>query len=123
MPQIKKKKEYTEMLFYNQEGLCAICGLEMILVRPNSKGQISSTGATIDHKLPKKLGGTNKLSNLQIVHRYCNNKRGHKEITELDLEHICNKMKRRIEHYNMIYANEPNPLQKLKKTKQHGTKI
>ena len=44
---------------------CGLCGLHV----PYKK-------ATIDHILPRSLGGSNQISNLQLAHGRCNNKKG-----------------------------------------------
>ena len=44
---------------------CGICGFHVALKK-----------ATLDHILPRSLGGPNILSNLQLSHRKCNNQKG-----------------------------------------------
>ncbi len=41
---------------------------------------------TVDHKIPKALGGKDEYKNLQILHRHC-----HDEKTSLDLTEIRKK--------------------------------
>lgn len=60
----KDKKRWQELLdlFNNQNGIC-----------PYFKEPIAiGLNASIDHKLPKKLGGSNEISNLQWVHHAAN---------------------------------------------------
>lgn len=49
------------MLLQNQKGFCALCFEPLTLEKVN-----------VDHIIPKSLGGTNTLDNLQAVHRKCN---------------------------------------------------
>ena len=38
----------------------------------------SSKARTIDYIIPKHIGGTNHIDNLQLTHKACNKKKGHK---------------------------------------------
>jgi 5-methylcytosine-specific restriction endonuclease McrA len=51
-------------------GRCLICG------GPLRFEALTGAGATIEHILPRSLGGTNDLSNLGIAHRRCNGEKG-----------------------------------------------
>lgn len=51
-------------------GRCLICG------GPVCFDTRTGEGATIEHILPRSLGGTNELSNLGIAHRRCNSEKG-----------------------------------------------
>lgn len=57
---------------------CYICGNPM-----NFESLRRKTGATIDHVIPKSKGGSNKLSNLRLAHRRCNEAKADKLIGEL----------------------------------------
>ena len=48
---------------------CALCG------KPIRWDEL-----TVDHILPKSLGGSDKIENLQFAHRECNNSKGNKYI-------------------------------------------
>lgn len=51
-------------------GRCLICG------GPVCFDQGTGEGATIEHILPRSLGGTNDLKNLGIAHMRCNSEKG-----------------------------------------------
>lgn len=48
------------------KGICQICG------QPVS---MEAGDAQVDHKIPKRNGGTDELSNLQLLHRSCHSKK------------------------------------------------
>ncbi len=52
-------------LFQLQAGVCLFCEGEFSLSRP----------ATIEHLVPRALGGSNKFDNLALTHAKCNQKR------------------------------------------------
>lgn len=61
-------------LFIKTGGLCSLCG-----------GRIDSySEASLDHIVPKSKGGTNKKSNLQLAHKYCNSIKGSKDMNDID---------------------------------------
>ena len=51
---------------------CWLCGL---VVRKNAHGLERHT---LDHVLPKSLGGDNKVENLKLAHKGCNEARGNR---------------------------------------------
>ena len=59
------KSYYLPILIEHQNNLCALC------TAPFGTGY--SLSPSIDHKVPVIKGGSDKLSNLQAVHRRCNN--------------------------------------------------
>lgn len=59
------------MLRNGGEVLCAICHLPCTLTKFPQLGQL-----TIDHIIPKNLGGTTRRSNLQPAHARCNSYKG-----------------------------------------------
>lgn len=61
----RSKAQKRAILFRQQRGRCAICG-----------SQMSLTMASLDHIVPRKHRGTNKMSNLRLAHKTCNNERG-----------------------------------------------
>ncbi len=67
-----KRSSKVRMLFHRQNGKCSICGRLMTydLNQPNT--------ATIDHIVPKSLGGSNGKKNLQAACGDCNNAKGSK---------------------------------------------
>lgn len=69
------------LMIYERDGwLCGFCGEE---VNPqeahNSPGQ-----ATLDHILPRSLGGPDDHSNLRLLHRYCNNVRSNRPLLRIE---------------------------------------
>jgi len=65
----KRLKEYRNFLFQRDPN-CKLC-LQSISNRKE---------ASIDHIIPKSLGGTNDYDNLQLAHRDCNSRRGNKPL-------------------------------------------
>ena len=51
-------------------GKCLICG------GPLRFDAATGEGATVEHILPRSLGGSNELLNLGIAHRHCNGEKG-----------------------------------------------
>ena len=52
-----------QILFKKQKGRCNWCGSQFTI------DDLSTM--EVDHKIPKSLGGTNDLDNLQLLHRHC----------------------------------------------------
>lgn len=64
---LPKDSSKRRTVFANSKGLCGICG------KPADYKTF-----TLDHVIPKSKGGSNKISNLQAAHLYCNWKKGNK---------------------------------------------
>lgn len=67
-PNTKKRKKLVKKLLRKSGGNCGICG------KPVRKEDRS-----LDHKIPKVYfdrPGANYISNLQIAHKTCNNRKG-----------------------------------------------
>jgi 5-methylcytosine-specific restriction endonuclease McrA len=64
----------TDITFVRKDhlwaGRCLICGGPVCFDRRTGEG------ATIEHILPRSLGGTNDLKNLGIAHMRCNSEKG-----------------------------------------------
>lgn len=59
---------------------CALCGDRMnFTVTTGPRGE-SDDGPTIDHIVPRSLGGTNELANLQLAHWRCNRAKGNRSL-------------------------------------------
>ena len=58
-------EKYYEALFAIQKSTCALCGK-----------RVTKTTRSIDHKIPRSKGGSDRLTNLQLVHRSCNSSKG-----------------------------------------------
>ncbi len=71
-----------KLLFERDAGLCHLCGgLTVEPARlPYQRGQ-SDLLATLDHLIPRSQGGSRKLSNSALAHKWCNAFRGEREIT------------------------------------------
>ena len=61
----KKVSASLEKLWRRYHGLCWLCGLAVPLAE-----------ATRDHKVPKSRGGSNRIDNIALAHRACNELRG-----------------------------------------------
>jgi 5-methylcytosine-specific restriction endonuclease McrA len=58
---------------------CALCGGDIIMGLPSGpKGD--DRGPSIDHIIPKSLGGSDDLENLQMAHWGCNRKKGNRVV-------------------------------------------
>lgn len=69
-------------LFYRDKGRCAIC-------LSNLSGiDAAGTDVAIDHLVPLNLGGTNDPTNLQILCRDCNGKKGGSQATTSSFQHL-----------------------------------
>ena len=51
---------------------CWLCGER---ISKNARGQ---RRGTLDHVIPRSLGGPNSIMNLKLAHKACNEARGHK---------------------------------------------
>lgn len=60
----QKGKTWKQLLWEKQDHRCCWCGRFLVLVR-----------ATIEHIIPKSLGGTNDFVNLAVAHHLCNQTR------------------------------------------------
>ena len=62
---------HRKTLYKKYNGICPECGKKMSLNNPRA----INTYMTIDHIVPKSLGGTNNIGNLRPLCRECNRKR------------------------------------------------
>jgi 5-methylcytosine-specific restriction endonuclease McrA len=69
--QIRRKKRAK--LFERQGGICPICQNTI-----KWHACIQSEMPTLDHIIPKSMGGTYTMDNLRLVHWRCNNERGNR---------------------------------------------
>lgn len=53
--------------------MCKICGVQM--VKSDGGGKLQDNVMTVDHIIPTHTGGTNDISNLQLVCNKCNQKK------------------------------------------------
>lgn len=66
---------------------CHICGLPVKRVKKNAR-HANLLASTIDHIIPRALGGGSVIFNLRIAHALCNSKRQHHDITQ-ELREEC----------------------------------
>lgn len=64
----QKKRERLTALLARDGDLCWHCGNKMRLGPPHNIGK----AVTIEHYLPKAMGGTSALENLRLCHVRCN---------------------------------------------------
>lgn len=58
---------HFERLWKRQKGVCWICSGYM-----NAADRTGPNGATVDHVIPRSLGGGNRIHNLKLACRSCN---------------------------------------------------
>jgi len=65
-------------IFYRDKGICQLCTkpIDLLLQHPDPMSY------SLDHKIPRSLGGTHEQRNLQAAHLICNSRRGNKPIGE-----------------------------------------
>ena len=95
------RKIVMDHLIGKQHGYCAICGQIFSEIGP----------PTIDHIIPKKLDGPDKLSNLQAAHQICNLKKRDKilkleEIKDIDDILQIDNLEGQIHAYRKIKIKE-----------------
>jgi 5-methylcytosine-specific restriction endonuclease McrA len=66
----KRRMSRLRRLLPAQGGLCPLCGGPVDLTR------VGPWRPTLDHIVPLSKGGDNAMSNLQVAHWVCNNRRG-----------------------------------------------
>lgn len=75
--QLKRKyipKWVKNAVFYRDRGKCSLCKKDL-----SGLFSINNT-LEFDHIIPLRLGGTNDVSNIQLLCKECNNKKGDKDI-------------------------------------------
>jgi 5-methylcytosine-specific restriction endonuclease McrA len=72
-------------IYARDEGICGICGdaVEMLL------GTNEDMAPSLDHIIPRSLGGTNDDDNLRLAHRLCNSRRGIGETNDAEVSAAC----------------------------------
>lgn len=90
--EIFKKQSNTRTLLLDvilRDGLyCHICGLETQPVNTIKQYGRSQLAPTADHFVPRSHGGGEFIENIRVAHKYCNEFRGTRIITE-DLRQTC----------------------------------
>lgn len=62
-------------LHTEQDGICSICG-EVVNADPEL-----DNGASLDHTIPRRRGGDDRVGNLTMAHKLCNHRKGHRAPT------------------------------------------
>lgn len=65
-----------QALYKAQRGRCHYCGVQMVMGRHKSSQRVSRNVCTIDHIVPKSIGGRNSWNNYVGACLACNNMRG-----------------------------------------------
>ena len=65
------RQRKAAVLLKAQRGLCARCHLPV-----HSYGGKGPDVGTLDHVIPRAAGGSNYITNLLVMHRRCNDKKG-----------------------------------------------
>jgi 5-methylcytosine-specific restriction endonuclease McrA len=89
------------ILFKAQEGKCIECSRVCTLDRPTRKMR----EFTVDHVIPKRLGGTNAYTNLAGLCFHCNSKKAGQMPSSKLLQHIA---KRTISETLLRVEKEPS---------------
>jgi RNA-directed DNA polymerase len=76
----------TGLLLKNQHGRCLACGLHF------KPGDVME----IDHKFPFHLGGEDRISNLQLLHRQCHDQKTATHDVQLAQEVVAVPMTRAV---------------------------
>lgn len=78
-----KRKKRLVYLLRRRDGDKCFCGnlidFSLSKIDPNHK-----KAPSIDHVIPRSEGGSNKISNLRLAHRICNERRANRERKILD---------------------------------------
>lgn len=85
-----KQLSYKQILFKECNGICPECKKPMSLKNPKADNY-----ATIDHILPKSLGGINIFSNYNLLCKKCNQEKGSK-FGDKEKEILKNRKKKQI---------------------------
>lgn len=72
----KSRLNRLRRLYEKQNGLCWICCEEMELRADDCLKMPKPNQATLDHIVPRSLGGTSTIVNLRAAHSLCNSRRG-----------------------------------------------
>lgn len=100
---VRNKPAKRKQLFAKAGGLCALCGMEMVL--DWSDGYPRGLVATIEHVKPLNSGGTNQIDNLQVTHSCCNNARGFREMEECEPAMFVDEVRRLRHRYATWWRN------------------
>lgn len=75
-PRSKDRKVITQRLIERDGANCWICSYPIDLSLPRDHDE----SATIDHRHPYSRGGSNRLNNLRLAHKCCNERRRNPDI-------------------------------------------
>lgn len=78
---VEKVRIRRDLLSSAQDGLCAICGKPILDVTdPDLEARPS-----VDHVIPRQMGGADRLGNMLLTHRGCNTEKGCRRPTGCEL--------------------------------------
>ncbi len=70
--QWQRRLAIRRALYAEQRGVCALCGTALRWRRDGRGSRQHPLGATLDHLLPRALGGPDDPLNLRLTQRACN---------------------------------------------------
>lgn len=82
-------------VFERDKGICQICKLPVCDVEDAPK----RLRAQYDHIIPLSKGGDDVLDNVQLTHMFCNEHKGAKYMSEIDMERCRNIISKELEEY------------------------
>lgn len=84
-PVLSPGPRFLGYLFTVQQGLCGICGLEMMTGEEDGYCPDHPCRATIDHVIPRSRGGAQWFGNIVAAHKWCNMKKDNRLPTGCEL--------------------------------------
>lgn len=73
-------RERRQAIYERDGWTCGFCGYDV----DRTLGGYDEFGPTLDHIVPRSMGGTDDEDNLRLVHRYCNTARSNREALTID---------------------------------------
>lgn len=73
--EFRSRQQLRRQLWAQANGICGICGKEVPHPRQWRHVTFDQT-PTIDHIVPRGMGGPDTIENMQIAHRACNGRKG-----------------------------------------------
>lgn len=70
------RKGRVNRLLERDGNTCHYCGIEFVMLKRSDNGQPHPRAPTLDHKVPKALGGDNSIDNMVLSCHHCNQMKG-----------------------------------------------